>query len=284
MSTGNAKIVKTENGYSFSYISNGKRHIVYCRSLERIEWYKESVKRGIIPDKSLLKYISYTEEELNKILSNGEKWKWIKGYENKYAISENGNVYSFIKNPNGEPLSVNNKNGWYLYFRAYNDKLSKAETLRVHRVVYEAFCGEIPTGFQIHHKDGNKQNNNVKNLECLSAREHILETIKSNPNILDGMIKYNQNKLGKPNPHGCNFTSKRFPKGRIGQFTKDGELVEWFLNCQDAQKKTGVCARNILQVANKTPYNSDGLYRKQAGGYIWKFESEVVENEIACNE
>lgn len=37
---------------------------------------------------------------------------------------------------------------------------------------------------------------------------------------------------------------------------------------------TGICQRNILQVANKEPYNSKGSIRKQAGGYVWKFEKE----------
>ena len=36
----------------------------------------------------------------------------------------------------------------------------------------------------------------------------------------------------------------------------------------------GICGRNILQVANKEPYNSKGSVRKQAGGYVWKFEKE----------
>jgi hypothetical protein len=39
--------------------------------------------------------------------------------------------------------------------------------------------------------------------------------------------------------------------------------------------ETGICARNILQVANKTPYNTKGKTRSMAGGYIWVFESEV---------
>jgi len=32
--------------------------------------------------------------------------------------------------------------------------------------------GEIPKGFEIHHIDGDKDNNNISNLEILSASEH----------------------------------------------------------------------------------------------------------------
>ena len=46
--------------------------------------------------------------------------------------------------------------------------------------------------------------------------------------------------------------------------------------CDEWLGKDGVCQRNILQVANKEPYNDKGFIRKQAGGYIWRFEKEVV--------
>ena len=45
-------------------------------------------------------------------------------------------------------------------------------------------------------------------------------------------------------------------------------------NSCDASVSTGVCQRNILQVANKEPYNKNGKIRKQAGGFIWKFAIE----------
>ena len=47
-----------------------------------------------------------------------------------------------------------------------------------------------------------------------------------------------------------------------------------YCNAMEASRNTGVCGRNILQVANKEPYNSKGSVRKQAGGYVWKFEKE----------
>ena len=51
----------------------------------------------------------------------------------------------------------------------------------------------------------------------------------------------------------------------------DGEVLGIFPNAQDAGSQMGVCPRNILQVANKSPYNEKGFTRKQAGGYIWEF-------------
>ena len=47
-------------------------------------------------------------------------------------------------------------------------------------------------------------------------------------------------------------------------------IIDEFVNGANASKKSGVCQRNILQVANQDEYKP-GLTRKQAGGYIWKF-------------
>lgn len=42
----------------------------------------------------------------------------------------------------------------------------------LHRLIYEHEKGKIPQGYQIHHKDGNKLNNSIENLEALTPYEH----------------------------------------------------------------------------------------------------------------
>ena len=42
----------------------------------------------------------------------------------------------------------------------------------VHRLVYEHFGNDFNPNYHIHHKDGNKQNNHIDNLECISPSEH----------------------------------------------------------------------------------------------------------------
>lgn len=44
----------------------------------------------------------------------------------------------------------------------------------VHQAVYEAFVGLVPKGLQINHKDGNKLNNHLSNLELVTQRENTL--------------------------------------------------------------------------------------------------------------
>jgi hypothetical protein len=49
-----------------------------------------------------------------------------------------------------------------------------------HRQVWEDNIGEIPKGFFVHHKDGNKRNNNITNLELVNRIEHGAKHLLSN--------------------------------------------------------------------------------------------------------
>lgn len=55
-----------------------------------------------------------------------------------------------------------------LYFR----RSTTAGSCYLHRDVWEAHHGPIPPGHQIHHRDGNPGNNDLGNLECVSAAAH----------------------------------------------------------------------------------------------------------------
>ena len=58
------------------------------------------------------------------------------------------------------------------------------KTFLVHRMVWQAFIGEIPYKLQINHMDGKKDNNNLTNLEVVTASEnqrHAIRTGLSTP-------------------------------------------------------------------------------------------------------
>lgn len=44
---------------------------------------------------------------------------------------------------------------------------------RLHRAVWEYHNGEIPDGCHVHHVDGNKNNNEIENLELLNGHDHL---------------------------------------------------------------------------------------------------------------
>ena len=180
-------------------------------------------------------------------------------------ISDLGRIKSFRKCENGYILSNRNKTGDYLRINLY-DVRRKRITKGIHVLVAAAFLGEVPRGWQVHHIDGNKQNNAASNLEIIHPKEHRIETVRANPQVDDGMRNYN-----------------RFVRPKtVLQYTLDGSFVNSYPNAKEAGLATGICSRNILAVASGTPFNASGAVRKQAGGYIWKYakESEVMPCEF----
>lgn len=186
-----------------------------------------------------------------------EIWKSISGWEGIYEISSHGRLKSFKKSMNGYVLSNVNVNGDY--FSVVLKSKGKVRYTRIHRLVAEAFLMN-PAGFLVvNHKDGNKQNNNIHNLEWCSCKQNVDHAIKMNPNIIAGMVKWNTET--RPTP--------------VMQLSIDGVFISEFKNCKDAGRITGICSRNIHQVASAAEYKP-GLTRKQAGGYVWKYKSESI--------
>lgn len=68
---------------------------------------------------------------------------------------------------NGHKFTKDNKTGYYL------SSIINGKRYRLHRYVWEYYNGEIPKGYHIHHKDHNKDNNELDNLELLTKQEHI---------------------------------------------------------------------------------------------------------------
>lgn len=69
---------------------------------------------------------------------------------------------------NGMKFTRDKKTNYYLSASYYKD----GKRVRLHRYVWECFRGIIPDGYDIHHKDHNKFNNEIDNLELLSKEEH----------------------------------------------------------------------------------------------------------------
>jgi hypothetical protein len=191
-----------------------------------------------------------------------EIWKDVKGFEGIYQISNMGRFKSYKGDPNGRILS--NKNGKGDYLSVVLSYGSKRRYTRIHRLVAEAFVPNPDNKPEVHHKDGNKQNNCAENLEWVTRSENHRHALLQSPNMVKGMVRYN-----------------RFirPKA-IQQFSLDGKFVAEYPNAAEAAKATGICRRNILQVANREEYKP-GKTRKQAGGFVWRFKPEVKKWGVA---
>lgn len=62
-----------------------------------------------------------------------------------------------------------------------SDKYFKRGGKYLHRDVWRAAFGPIPDGCHIHHRDSNRANNRLDNLECLPAEIHLRETLAAQP-------------------------------------------------------------------------------------------------------
>jgi hypothetical protein len=103
-------------------------------------------------------------------INNPVEWGQAEGFS-KYLISTDGQVYSLKRDKLIEPSNKNGIKGSYLVVTIYNDKGQKKYML-VHRLVYMAHVGPIPKGMQINHKDENKENNCIENLELMTQKEN----------------------------------------------------------------------------------------------------------------
>ena len=93
-------------------------------------------------------------------------WKKIQDFED-YEVSDKGE----IRNSEGLILSQRlSRNG---YLRVNLKHKGKYKTVEIHRVVAQAFLGAIYKK-QVHHKNGDRTDNNVTNLQIVSKKEHRL--------------------------------------------------------------------------------------------------------------
>lgn len=95
-----------------------------------------------------------------------EEWKDIKGYEGLYQISNRGRVKSLGNNKTRKEKILSLKPGNNGYIRVYLcRKREKTKPFLVHRLVAQAFLPNPDNLPVVNHKDENKLNNNVENLE-----------------------------------------------------------------------------------------------------------------------
>lgn len=170
-----------------------------------------------------------------------EIWKDIKGYESLYKISNLGNVKSLTRkrNDRNQILKEKNmkivipKNGGYPYVNLCKNGIAKNELM--HRLLAENFLANDNNFPCVNHIDGNKQNNNLSNLEWCT---------------------YSHN-----NKEACRLGLNKGTSKQVVQLTLDNEVLNIWKSGRAAEQYYGIS--HVADCCNGK--------RKTCGGYKWKY-------------
>lgn len=119
----------------------------------------------------------------------GECWRAIPGTDGQYSVSDRGRVRSEplpgrSGRQRGRVLTPRKGRKGYLLFRVCLTSGMQWHST-VHAAVAAAFIGSRPEGVQIDHKDGDKANNRVENLEYVTCRENIRRSWEAGQHTAD---------------------------------------------------------------------------------------------------
>ena len=164
-----------------------------------------------------------------------EEWRDIEGYECLYQVSSLGNVKSLPRETNNQfswcerILNPGKDKNGYLHVVLCND--GKTKTYKVHRLVANAFIPNPKNLPEVNHKDEDKTNNKVDNLEWMTSKENT-----------------------------------RYSKAiAVNQYTKSGEYIRTWNCIKDIQYHLGYDPSSIVKCCKEIPnYNS-------AYGFLWKY-------------
>ena len=168
-----------------------------------------------------------------------EEWKPIDFLDGKYEVSNRGRIRnSQTKAIRKTPIS---KRGYPVFSCFIN---SKRKLVNVHKCVATAFVPNPNNLPQVNHIDGNKQNNDITNLEWVTAKENNDHARRT------GLRKSNGDK----------------PVLQI----LNGEIIAEYKSATEASIQTGINRANICDVCRG--YVGNGKHYLTAGGYEWKWK------------
>ena len=165
-----------------------------------------------------------------------EVWCPVKNYESLYAVSDQGRVKS-VGYGKERILKPGRNSRGYLQVNLW--KNGEMKPYRIHRLVAQTFIQNPYNLPEVNHKDENKENNSVQNLEWCDR-------------------KYNNN-YGTHNQRMAEKKSKP-----VLQYTKSGEFVREWKSTHDVKRNLGYSNGNISSCCT-------GRY-KYAYNFIWKFK------------
>ena len=169
-----------------------------------------------------------------------EKWKDVKDYEGHYQVSDYGRVKSvkFVKERILKPFR--DKDGYLTVNLCKNHKIKYC---RIHRLVAQSFIPNPQNLPEINHKNEDKTDNKVDNLEWCDA-------------------KYNNNygtRIQRITEKNINGKCSK----QVLQYSKDGEFVKEWKSTMDVERNLRYDHKHISDCCRGK--------LKSAYGFVWKY-------------
>lgn len=184
-----------------------------------------------------------------------EIWKDLKGYEEYYKISNFGFLkrkarirYDKVRKKKNffkeEFVKLSDNGHGYMMVRLYPDY----KPYYIHRLIAINFLPNPLNKEQVNHKNGNKKDNNINNLEWVTPKENMIHSSK----VLK--TKYNLSGLNK---------SREKQKKKVCVMDKDGNVINVFNSIMEASKEMNISPSSICSCCKGK--------RKMRNNLIWKY-------------
>lgn len=186
-----------------------------------------------------------------------EGFKPVKGYENLYEISSNGEIYSLTKR-----VILRTHIGCHGYAEVRMKKNGKVKHKTIHRLLALNFIPNPLNKPCIDHIDGNKLNNSLDNLRWCSHKEN-----SNNPHCL----KLFSESAARAWKNGRKMSEDAIRKRNeshykpINQYSRDGKFIKTWRSIKDAAISLNLHATSISSVCRGNTRS------KTVGGYIFKY-------------
>jgi hypothetical protein len=170
-----------------------------------------------------------------------EVWKDVIGYEGYYQVSNKGRVRGLTRTVGAANkktkiikgrLKVPTMNEYRGYLQIVLSKKGKNKTFKIHRLVAIVFIENVKNLQDVNHKDGDKLNNNVTNLEWVTRKDNIIHAYDN------GLQKHGENRVGAK--------LKDYEAREIYSLANEGLLSQI-----DIAKLYGITQQAVSQIKNK---------------------------------
>lgn len=191
-----------------------------------------------------------------------EQWRHIPGYNGKYEVSTLGRVRSFALSSRASveyPYILKPKMSEHGYCSVCLYKNGKREYHMIHRLVATAFIPNVSKNPEVNHKDGDKSNNEVSNLEWVTSSENMKHSFAAGLHV--------------PSEHQKQVVSKICAQPVIAT-DRNGENEKRYESATVASRETGVDTSHIIKCCKGKA--------KTAGGYKWRYDNYATREERAA--